>query len=279
MPENVWVLVSKGVNFAADKQPKRDINMNTTPLNNKPSGNGSGTKWTRASIAAAVAAGALTAEAANLLYAQLTPDPEPEPVPEPEPEPEPTPEPEPEPAPAHNSNSSHSPSHTTEYNTTPEPEPQPEPEPEPTPEPEPIPEPAPEPEPERLPEPEPAHEDIVDVIVEEIDPQDIDMEDVLLVDEIGTVYTVDGGELNAALIHDSQGNQAIMVDVDGDQVYDVIATPEGDVIAQVPGDIDVSDVELLYAQQHGHSGYMEQNDFDVAMNEEHGDIQNDISLT
>ena len=239
--------------------------MNTTPLNNKPSGNGGGTKWTRASIAAAVAAGALTTEAANLLYAQLSPEPEPEPVPEPEPEP--TPEPEPEPAPAHNSNSSHSPSHTPshnpEHNITPEPEPQPEPEPIPEPE----------------PEPEPAPEDIVDVIVEEIDPQDIDMEDVLLVDEIGTVYTVDGGELNAALIHDSQGNQAIMVDVDGDQVYDVIATPEGDVIAQVPGDIDVSDVELLYAQQHGHSGYMEQNDFDVAMNEEHGDIQNDISLT
>lgn len=229
--------------------------MNTTPQNNKPSGNGSGTKWTRASIAAAVAAGALTAEAANLLYAQLTP--EPAPVPEPEPEPSP----EPEPALAHNSNSSHSPSHipshTPEHNTTPEPEPEPQPEP----------------------EPEPAPEDIVDVIVEEIDPQDIDMEDVLLVDEIGTVYTIDGGELNAALIHDSQGNQAIMVDVDGDQVYDVIATPEGDVIAQVPGDIDISDVELLYAQQHGHSGYMEQNDFDIAMNEESGDIQNDISLT
>lgn len=247
--------------------------MNTTPLNDKPSGNGSGTKWTRASIAAAVAAGALTAEAANLLYAQLTPESEPEPVPEPEP----TPEPEPEPQPAHNPNSSHSSSHTSPHtpghNTTPEPEPQPEPEP--IPEPEPVPEPEPEP----TPEPEPAPEDIVDVIVEEIDPQDIDMEDVLLVDEIGTVYTVDGGELNAALIHDAQGNQAVMVDIDGDQVYDVIATPEGDVIAQVPGDIDVSDVELLYAQQHGHSGYMEQNDFDVAMNEEHGDIQNDISLT
>lgn len=249
--------------------------MNTTPLNNKPSGNGNGTRWTRASIAAAVAAGALTTEAANLLYAQLTPEPEPEPVPESEP----TPEPEPEPQPAHNPNSSHSsshtPSHTPEHNTTPEPEPVPEPEPEPIPEPEPEPNPELEP----TPEPEPTPEDIVDVIVEEIDPQDIDMEDVLLVDEIGTVYTVDGGELNAALIHDTQGNQAVMVDVDGDQVYDVIATPEGDVIAQVPGDIDVSDVELLYAQQHGHSGYMEQNDFDVAMNEEHGDIQNDISLT
>ena len=105
------------------------------------------------------------------------------------------------------------------------------------------------------------------------------MEDVLLIDEIGTVYTVDGSELNAALIHDSQGNQTVMIDVDGDNVYDIITTPEGDVIAQVPGDIDVSDVELLYAQQHGHSGFLEQNNFDIAMNEENGDIQNDISLT
>lgn len=267
-----------------DKHPKRNVDMNTTPLNDKPSGNENGTKWTRASIAAAVAVGALTAEAANLLYAQLTP--EPKPVPEPELESVSESEPQPHSTPNSNPSTSHTPSHTThtpDVNTNSEPDPQPEPEPAPEPEPEPIPEPdpdpIPEPEPEPVAEPEPNGDDIVDVIVEEIDPQDIDMEDILLVDEIGTVYTMDGGELNAALIHDAQGNQAVMVDVDGDQVYDVIATPEGDVIAQVPGDIDVSDVELLYAQQHGHGGYMEQNDFDIAMNEEHGDIQNDISLT
>lgn len=261
--------------------------MNTTPLNNKPAGNGNGNgkKWTRASIAAAVAAGALTTEAANLLYSQLTLEPDPEPVPEPipdptpEPTPEPVPEPAPHPAPTPNPAPNPNPNPVPEPAPEPVPEPEPEPIPEPTPEPEPIPDPAPEPEPDPEPEPWDPEDDIVDVIVEEIDPQDIDMEDVLLVDEIGTVYTVDGGELNAALIHDSQGNQAVMVDVDGDNVYDVIATPEGEVIAQVPGDIDVSDVELLYAQQHGHTGYMEQNDFDIAMNEESSDIQNDISLT
>lgn len=243
--------------------------MNTTPLNNKPSGNGSGPNWTRAKIAAAVAAGAITTEAANILYAQLKP--EPEPVPDPEPTPEPDPIPEPEPIPTPNPEPNPSPIH----NLQPDPEPIPEPVPEPNPthitEPEPIPEPEP------VPEPEP--DDIVDVIVEEIDPRDIDMEDVLLVDDIGTVYTVDGDELNAAIIHDSHGNQAYMIDVDNDNVYDVITTPEGDVIAQIPGDVDVSDVELMYAQQHGHDGYLEQNDFDIAMNEEHSDIQNDISLT
>jgi hypothetical protein len=257
--------------------------MNTTPLNSKPVGNGR--KWTRASIAAAVAAGSITTEAANLLYSQLAQSHESEPTLESTPEltPDQVPEAVPDPTPHSSSTPNSNPAHN------PSPNPVAEPVPEPVPEPELITEPQPNPviEPEPIPEPTPAStaepldpdDDIVDVIVEEIDPQDIDTEDILLVDEIGTVYTVDGGELNAALIHDNQGNQAVMIDVDGDNVYDVIATPEGEVIAQVPGDIDESDVELLYAQQHGHTGYISPNDFDVAMNEEHGDIQDDISLT
>lgn len=255
--------------------------MNTTPLNNTSSSKCKNQKWTRASIAAAVASGALTTEAANLLYAQLAEDAasKPTPVPEPAPDPEPAPEPEPSPGPVPDPEPDPEPAPEPEPipEPAPEPAPEPTPEPEPVPDPEPTPEPAPEPEPEPI--PEPYDEDIVDVIVEEIDPQDIDMDDVLLVDDIGTVYTVEGEELNAALIHDVHGNQAVMVDVDNDLVYDVIATPDGEVFAQVPGDIDVSDVELLYAQQHGDSGYIEQNNFDVAMNEEQGSIQNDISLT
>ncbi len=97
-------------------------------------------------------------------------------------------------------------------------------------------------------------------------------------DDIRTVYGVDGSELNAALIHDNEGNQAIMVDVDGDRIYDIIATPEGDVIAQIPGDIDASDAEIMYAQQHGHTEYIAPNEFDTALNEENPNIQNDISL-
>ena len=244
--------------------------MNTTPLNSSTSGvNGSKRKWTRASIAAAFAAGVITAEAATLLYSQLKPETQTDAQPDPIPEPDSDPVPEP--------------TIDSSYNTALSPESSVTQIPDPTPEPEiaidnsgdPIQEPTME----AIPEPNPESGDIVDVIVEEIDPQDVDMDDILLVDDIGTVYTVDGRELNAALIHDSQGNQAVMVDVDGDHVYDVIATPEGEVIAEVPGDIDVSDVELLYAQQHEHTGYLEQNDLDVAMNQENSNIQNDMSLT
>lgn len=257
--------------------------MSTIPLNNRNRGQ-SGAKLTRASIAAGVAAGAITTEAANLLYSRLADDSDIEcdPIPVPTPIPEPIndsqSEPQPEPIP--------------ESISEPIPEPIPEPLPEPLPEPIPQPtsesvySPASQPtstivsesESEPIPVPEPMSEDIVDVIVEEIDPRDIDMEDILLVDEIGTVYTVDGGEMNVALIHDSEGNQALLVDVDNNHVYDMIASPEGEMIAQVPVDIDRSDVELMYAQQHGIGGYMEPNDFDVAMNEEHSEIQNDISL-
>lgn len=238
--------------------------MNTTSLSNTH--DGSEKKWTRARIAAAVAAGALTTEAAHILYAQLphTVDPEPNPGPA---DPDPIPMPGPEPIPA---SADSDPISVLGV--------------------EPIPGSA-DSDPISVPETEPIsgsddferwqldEEDIVEVIVEEMDPLDIDMKDILLVDEIGTVFTVYGEELNVAFIHDSNGYPAMMVDVDHDNVYDVIVSSEGEVIAQVPGDIDVSDVEELYAQQHGDTNYVEQNNFDLAMNENHGDIQQDIFLT
>lgn len=258
--------------------------MNTKPINTKPA-NGEKKKWTRASLIAAVATGAITTEAANLLLSQVDPTaesiseveptPQPELTPEPMPQsdsiqdsiPEPIPEQEIHPQPEHSSVQEADSEHSSALQSEPDQESMSETDTPPAPQPE-------------LPtDPIPESEDIVDVIVEEIDPHDIDMEDILLVDDIGTVYTVEGEELNAALIHDQNGNQAVMVDADNDNVYDVIATPEGELIAQVPGDIDVSDVEILYAQQHGHTGYIEQNDFDTAMNDEPDGIQEDISLT
>ena len=262
--------------------------MKTKPIDNKNSKDGGNGKWTRAKIAAALAAGAITDEAANILYDQLIEDSnrnsestsvasqeeqntlqedempvesDIQPLPEftTETEPQPEPEPEAEPENEQELEPTQDPEPQQEHETTPENESNQEPEP--------------------TPEPEVDEDDIVDVIVEEIDPHDIDMEDILLIDDIGTVYTVDGRELNAALIHDAMGNQAMIVDIDGDNVYDVITTPEGEIIDGIPGDIDVSDIELLYAQQHGETGYMEQNDFDTAMNDDNVDMQNDISLT
>ena len=258
--------------------------MSTIRFDNDPSGNGNNKKWTRAGIAAAVAAGAITTEAANLLYAQLAhesaDDSEPTPVTDTAPTPESSadiePDSDPTPEPSPSSDSSHSTVSQPNHPTAPQPEPEPIPEPEPGPEP--IPEPEPEPFPEPNPDPEPRPDDIVDVIVTEIDPNDIDMEDIFFVEEIGVIYTEDGSELNVAVVQDSYGETNLLIDVDNDNVYDLVASESGDMIAQIPVDMDVSDLELLYAQQHGHSGYIEPNEFDTAMNEENSDIQSDISL-
>lgn len=117
--------------------------------------------------------------------------------------------------------------------------------------------------------------DLVGSIIsgEEIDPADVDETDIINVDQIGTVYTVDGQNMLAAAIHDDEGNELMMVDVDGDGVFDVVTTPEGEAIAEVGGDIDVSDAEHMMTGED--SGWLAANDFDNSM-DVGSDIQNDI---
>lgn len=280
--------------------------MGTTPLKPDNKGDKNPKKWTRESIAAAVAAGAITTEAANLLYAQLSAEKEEEAITgeltqeamQPDNNSEQITETNEEPAPLphqahsqshfqpnHHNHQESEPLPTPEPDPIPEPEPTPEPEPEPTPgpepEPDPWPDPWPEPEPEPIPEPEPDPNpiDLVDVIVTRIDEKDIDMEDLILVDSIGTVHTVDGQELTAAMIHDSEGIQAMMIDVDGDNVFDEIIVEDGTYITQVPGDIDISDLQLLFTQQHNYSGYIEPNDYDIALNQTSSEMDNNVSLS
>lgn len=76
---------------------------------------------------------------------------------------------------------------------------------------------------------------------EQIDPNDLDMADVVNFDEIGTVYTVDGESYTAAAFHDGAGNNLIMVDVDGDNVFDLITDYDGNVLADVLGNLSVGD--------------------------------------
>lgn len=88
-------------------------------------------------------------------------------------------------------------------------------------------------------------DEIAEAIIAEdkIDPNDIDMADVINFDEIGTVYTVDGESYTAAAFHDAAGNDLIMVDVDGDNVFDVITDYDGNYIADVPGNLSVGDAQ------------------------------------
>ncbi len=88
-------------------------------------------------------------------------------------------------------------------------------------------------------------DEIAEAIIaeEKIDPNDIDMTDIIEFDEIGTVYTVDGESYTAAAFHDTAGNDLIMIDVDGDNVFDVITDYDGNLIAEVPGNISVGDAQ------------------------------------
>lgn len=89
-------------------------------------------------------------------------------------------------------------------------------------------------------------DEIAEAIIseEQVDPNDIDMEDVINFDEIGTVYTVNGEAYTAASFHDASGAQLVMVDVDGDEVFDLVTDTNGNVIAEVPGPITVDDAEI-----------------------------------
>lgn len=108
---------------------------------------------------------------------------------------------------------------------------------------------------------------------EEIDPDDVDMADVINVDQIGTVYTVDGESMLAADIHDQDGNDLLMVDVDGDGVFDVITTKEGEIITEVGGELDVSDAEAMMTADD--ADYLSASDYDASLDIDM-DITNDI---
>lgn len=100
-------------------------------------------------------------------------------------------------------------------------------------------------------------DEIAEAIIAEdkIDPNDIDMADVVNFDEIGTVYTVDGESYTAAAFHDAAGNNLIMVDVDGDNVFDVITDYDGNLIAEVPGNLSVGDAQEDIAEDDVYLAY------------------------
>ncbi|MCM1021941.1 MAG: hypothetical protein NC343_06745 [Muribaculum sp.] len=127
---------------------------------------------------------------------------------------------------------------------------------------------------------EPTYEDpvnpdeIAEAIIseEQIDPNDIDAAEIINFNEIGVVYTVEGDVYTAASFHDPEGNELMMVDVDGDDIFDVITTPEGDIIAEANG-MTVSDAELGITDDDVYLADTETGHFDETNGE---DFLNDI---
>ncbi len=101
---------------------------------------------------------------------------------------------------------------------------------------------------------------------DEVDPADIETAEILDFHEITEVYDAEGGVYTAATFTDTQGNDLMMVDVDSDNTFDVIADAGGAVLldedgsAISAGGITVGDAEMNI---YGNDTYIASSDTDV----------------
>ena len=105
-------------------------------------------------------------------------------------------------------------------------------------------------------------QNIVDDVVM-VDETDIDMGN-LDIAAVGTVETVDGEVLTAAQFVGDNGESLYMVDVSGNGVYDVVTDETGNILAEVPTTLTVSDSQSIVSANNDEYGYLAQNDSDNA---------------
>ncbi len=92
-----------------------------------------------------------------------------------------------------------------------------------------------------------------------IDPVDAQTDDFPYeVGEIAQVYNVNG-ELEMSTEIEIDGSNMVLVDVNNDGIFDVVRDEYGNE-AELGVVSSVSDMEMLYAQQHGDNGYLASND-------------------
>ena len=99
-----------------------------------------------------------------------------------------------------------------------------------------------------------------DVIM--VDPTDIDAGN-LDIAAIGKIETVDGQTLTAAQFTGENGETLYMVDVDGDNSYELVTDAAGNVLANVPSPVTVSDTENIIGVNTGDTGFLAQNEHDT----------------
>lgn len=85
----------------------------------------------------------------------------------------------------------------------------------------------------------------------EIDPNDVDVADVLTIDNIDTYHFEDGSEMPVALVHTEDNAQYLMVDINDDMTFDMIYDLQGNPIAQVEGSLTMSDVIDMFDETGG----------------------------
>lgn len=110
-----------------------------------------------------------------------------------------------------------------------------------------------------------------DIII--VDPTDIDAANIDIA-SVTTGETIDGETITAAQFTGENGETLYMVDVNGDNVYDVVADSEGNYLGQMPTTLTVSDSENLIGVNSGDTSYMAQNEHDHAVSE--ADAMDDV---
>lgn len=131
-----------------------------------------------------------------------------------------------------------------------------------------------------------------EITATEVDPNDVDVADMVSVDAVDTMYFEDGSEMPVAAVHTSDGGQYLMIDVDNDMTFDVITDLEGNPLVAVDGNLTMSDIEDMMDESGGALAYNPERDEmelangenpedgivdteggDLAMNDRLGDVE------
>lgn len=83
-----------------------------------------------------------------------------------------------------------------------------------------------------------------EISAEEIDSEDYDGEAIVNFDQVTTAYTETGEEITAAHAFLPDGEEIVMVDVDGDEIFDSMHDTEGNLISYDTGGTTVGDAEI-----------------------------------
>ena len=99
--------------------------------------------------------------------------------------------------------------------------------------------------------------DVAQSIADEIDPNDIDSENVINIDSYDYAYLPDGTQQQVFIGHTPDGTQYILADLDGDGMYGDIFDGDGNYVAEVSG-FSISDIAEMVDDTGGYiEGVME----------------------
>lgn len=87
---------------------------------------------------------------------------------------------------------------------------------------------------------------VAEAIAHEVDQQDIDSENVLTIDQIGTVNGPDGNEIMAVVGHLPDGTQLLLTDIDGDGIFTDVFDMAGNYAGILEGNLTAGDLIEMY---------------------------------